>query len=159
MKGDRERSFVDAYFGAAEFNATVAARIAGYENPVRAGMELVTKPSIQSAMAQRAEGLAVEDKSVASKEEYARFLSSMMRGEELDVDRHGTPIAPKAGDRQRAGQALAALFGWESEKGPTTAVQVNNYGRDIHATLKKVASRYLPAELDAIEEVMIEERN
>lgn len=109
--GDVE-AFLSAYLGEARGNPVVAARMAGFASPVADARDLLRSEDVQSRLAELRAQLDAEDESVAKPVEVARLLTSVMRGELVDVDRYGAPIPPKAGDRIRASKALLELLGF-----------------------------------------------
>ena len=56
---DKQRLFVEFYMGQARWNATEAARLAGYSDPEVSGWENKQKPAIQKAISRRIETVAM----------------------------------------------------------------------------------------------------
>ena len=50
---DRETAFIEAYLGEALFNASEAARIAGYQHPFKAGYAVKSRPKVKAILENR----------------------------------------------------------------------------------------------------------
>jgi Terminase small subunit len=71
---DKQLAFVNAYVGVSRFNATAAARLAGYAHPDRYGPDLKKEPEVAAAIAKR-----LEAETLAANE-VLRLLSEQAQG-------------------------------------------------------------------------------
>lgn len=81
---NKQHAFIAAYLGEARWNATEAARIAGYANPGQLGYQLLQKTSIKEAVQ-----AAIADRAMTADEVLSR-LAEHARGtmaDFIDVDR------------------------------------------------------------------------
>jgi len=101
---ERQRRFVEAYMGAANGSATLAAKMAGYGSgsvSVSARASALMKlPQVQSAIAER----AAADPLVADRERRQRFWTQVMEGD-------GIFAKAKLVDRLKASELLAKSQG------------------------------------------------
>ena len=82
----RQRLFVEAYIGAANGNATEAARIAGYRWPNKVAERLVGKSGIQARIRQRVASAAMPANEILAR---LSDQASADIGEFLDIDESG----------------------------------------------------------------------
>jgi len=93
----KQERFIDAYCGAARFNATAAARLAGYseKSASRIGFDLKKTPTIRARIDE-----ILQDNTLSAPEVLHELTDVAMRGldEFIDVtkyDKEGNPVAAK----------------------------------------------------------------
>lgn len=116
---NKQRAFIDAYCGASKFNATDAARRAGYKHPHVQGAQNLSKLSAQ--IAERMEKLKEKSgSSIMSQQEVAQRLSSFADGsiKVQQLANNGklvdAPVSPK--DQLKALELLGKSYGMFVEK-------------------------------------------
>lgn len=116
---NKQRAFIDAYCGASKFNATDAARRAGYKHPHVQGAQNLSKLSAQ--IAERMEKLKEKSgSSIMSQQEVAQRLSSFADGsiKVQQLANNGklvdAPVSPK--DQLKALELLGKSYGMFVDK-------------------------------------------
>lgn len=77
---ERQREFVRFYLGECSYNATEAAKRAGYKHAQKTSYRLLANAGIQEEI--RRVAAKAESKAVSTFEERQKFLTNVMRGEE-----------------------------------------------------------------------------
>lgn len=116
---NKQKAFIDAYCGASKFNATDAARRAGYKHPNKQGPETLVK--LGSQIAERMEKLKEESgSSIMDQQEVAKRLSSFADGsiKVQQLANNGklvdAPVSPK--DQLKALELLGKSYGMFVDK-------------------------------------------
>ena len=85
---DKQEAFILAYIGQARFNASEAARVAGFGSPGQAGYELLKKPQIRARIDKYLEAEALNAKEVlaeladVAKAPFRDFVEVLLRNED-----------------------------------------------------------------------------
>lgn len=116
---NKQKAFIDAYCGASNFNATDAARRAGYKHPNKQGPETLVK--LGSQIAERMEMLKEKSgSSIMDQQEVAQRLSSFADGsiKIQQLANNGklvdAPVSPK--DQLKALELLGKSYGMFVDK-------------------------------------------
>ncbi|MCD8391542.1 MAG: terminase small subunit [Firmicutes bacterium] len=120
----KERAFVEAYISDVTRNQTAAALRAGYsaKSARSYASRLMDKPEIKAEIEERLKEL--HRVHTAEADEVVEFLTSVMRGEEVDNipisvgrgEQEMTEAAPSAGDRIKAAELLGKYYAIFTEK-------------------------------------------
>ena len=105
----KRRAFVEAYCGAAQGNATKAARMAGYAKPNPEGSRLLANASVAEAIAKIS--AITSNARISTAEERQEWLTAVYRGEVDDVN---GPASIR--DRMKAVELLGKMRGDFVEK-------------------------------------------
>lgn len=114
----KRQAFVDAYVGDARFNATEAARHAGYKQPQSQGPRLLLNVEVKKTI----QGITEQAKKVCamSREEWVIWLQGVALGQVMDVDTtlSGDVIEklPKMSDRLKAVDLLGKFTGMQVDR-------------------------------------------
>lgn len=100
----KRRAFVEAYTGAANGNATEAARLAGYAVPMQEGGRLLRNAEVAAAI--REATVEVRQEAIATREQRQTMLTRIILGIELDRGDE-----PAMRDRLRALELLGKMQG------------------------------------------------
>lgn len=116
---DKQKAFIDAYCSVSKFNATDAARRAGYKHPHQQGSETLAK--LGDAISQRMQELKEKSgASIMSQQELAEFFSRVTKGRETEKVVANTgkvvevPVSMK--DRIKTAELLGKSYGMFVDK-------------------------------------------
>lgn len=116
---DKQKAFIDAYCSVSKFNATDAARRAGYKQPNKQGPETLVK--LGDAISQRMQELKEKSgASIMSQQELAEFFSRVTKGQETEKVVANTgkvvevPVSMK--DRIKTAELLGKSYGMFVDK-------------------------------------------
>ena len=106
----KEKMFVDAYVNDVKRNQTAAAIAAGYSEKTapQAASRLMKKDEIKQAIDERLKEL--HEQNTAQANEVIEFLTTVMRGENVDGFQKLTEGKPPAKDRLRAAEMLGKYY-------------------------------------------------
>ena len=145
MLTPKQKRFVDLYIGECVYNATSAARKAGYTSVSSGGMRnkanyLLKKPDVKEYLAKRQK--EIDEGNVCNAKELKEFLSRCIRGEETEshyiVVRHGNKgeftdeivekdVPYKARDRIKAAEIMTKVLGLNDvDNNKVPQITINN---------------------------------
>lgn len=116
---DKQKAFIDAYCSVSKFNATDAARRAGYKHPNQQGSETLAK--LGAEVSQRMQELQEKSgASIMNQQELAEFFSNVTMGKETEKVVANTgkvvevPVSMK--DRIKTAELLGKSYGMFVDK-------------------------------------------
>ena len=116
---DNQKAFIDAYCSVSKFNATDAARRAGYKHPNQQGSETLAK--LGAEVSQRMQELQEKSgASIMNQQELAEFFSNVTMGKETEKVVANTgkvvevPVSMK--DRIKTAELLGKSYGMFVDK-------------------------------------------